>query len=234
MGLSNEDILKIMPGADRSSREIDLENLRDLTPLAMDDDGRLRILPAAFWASTTTEERAAFGHRNGLYSFPTIELVERLREIIDGRSAIEVGAGHGALAEALDITATDNFQQQMPKYRLIYAATRQPTVPYGPNVIGMHASRAVRHYKPQVVIGAWITHKYDPEHHERGGNEIGVDERDVLLNCEEYVLVGNEKTHLLNPIWARKHTIEYPDYVYSRAHNGSRDFIARFPGVKHR
>jgi hypothetical protein len=47
-----------------------------------------------------------------------------------------------------------------------------------------------------------------------------------MLNCETYVLVGNEHTHRFNRIWERHPTVEYPPYVHSRAQNGSREFIA--------
>jgi hypothetical protein len=209
-----------------STIALDPSKIRDISAEVLGRDDRLQVLPAAYWATTTLEERALFGHRHGLYSFPTVELVEHLRGIIDGRSAIEIGSGHGVLAEALGIPATDNRMQEWPQYRYIYQMTRQPPVPYGPNVVECDAARAVRRYKPQVVIGCWVTHKYDRKRHAAGGNEIGVDEEDILRHCETYVVVGNEVTHEGKKIWNRHHEIEYPSFVYSRAHNGQRDFIA--------
>lgn len=212
--------------------EINPDEIRDLGDEALDEAGRLRILPASFWAATSVQERALFGHRNGLYLFPTVELVDRLRQMIGGRSAIEIGAGNGVLAQALGIPATDNKQQEMPKYRAAYELSKQPIVRYGDNIVEMNASRAVRQYKPQVVLGSWITHKYDPARHVEGGNEIGVDQRDVLLHCEQYIVVGNEHTHRFNPLWSRPHEIDYPPYVFSRASNGRREFICTWAGAK--
>lgn len=211
---------------------LDPDKIRAISPEVLGPNGRMWILPAAFWATTTVEERALFGHRHGLYSYPTVELVDRLREIINGRTAIEIGAGHGILAEALDIPATDSRQQEQPHYAATYQRIGQATVPYGPNVIEMHASRAVRKYKPRVVVGCWVTHKYDPARHAAGGNEVGVDEPDILRNCETYIVVGNEQVHAGKAIWGRRHEIEYPDFVYSRTSNGSRDFIAIWRGSK--
>lgn len=211
---------------------LDPARIRDIAPEVLDANGRLRVLPAAYWASTTTEERALFGHRHGLYSFPTIELVDHLRELIGERSAIEIGAGHGILADALGIPATDSRQQDKEPYRSIYQASGQQTAPYGPNIIDCHASRAVRRYKPQVVIGCWITHKYDPARHAAGGNEAGIDEPDILSHCETYVVVGNQRVHSGKPIWTRPHNIEHPNWIYSRAHNGTPDFIATWPGSR--
>lgn len=213
-------------------RVIDPSKVRDLRPEALGADGRLRVLPAAFWAATTAEERAVFGANTGIYSFPTVELVARLREIIAGRSAIEIGAGHGALAEALGIPATDSYQQRHPFYRTLYERNGLKIVPYGPHVLEMHASRAVRHFKPDVVIGCWVTHKYDPREHARGGNEVGIDEPDILRHCAAYVVIGHEEVHKHKPIWSREHSIEFPPYVYSRAMSAGRNFVAVFKGSR--
>lgn len=90
---------------------------RDISADVLDGSGRLRILPAAYWATTTPPERGLFCVRHGVYCLVTEELVAYLREAIAGRSAIEIGAGNGVLAEALGIPATDNFMQTWPQYR---------------------------------------------------------------------------------------------------------------------
>lgn len=210
----------------RDAFELDTSRIRDISPEVLDKHGRLRVLPSAYWASITQDERALFGNRYGLYSFPTVELVEYLRGVIAGRSAIEIGAGHGVLAEALGVTATDSRQQEDDYWRTVLTRMRQPPVPYGPNVIKCHASRAVRQFKPEVVVACWVTHKYDPQRHEAGGNVEGIDELDVLRHCDTYVFIGNEKVHQHSRLWSRPHTIEYPPYVYSRSRNGTRDFVA--------
>lgn len=79
---------------------LDPSQIRDISPLVLGDDGRMRVLPAEFWIGTTQAERILFGHLNGIYSFPTVELVEHLKALIGDRSAIEIGAGHGVLAQA--------------------------------------------------------------------------------------------------------------------------------------
>ncbi len=215
------------------SYALDLEKIRDISPHVLDDNGRMRILPAAFWATTTAEERGLFGVRHGIYSFPTVELVERLKEIIAGRDAIEIGAGNGVLAEALDIPATDSMEQRDPAMMLALVALGQPPVTYGPNVVECHASRAVRRYRPQVVIACWVTQDHDGTNWKPGEGKLdGVDEADILRHCETYVLIGNEHIHKDKRIWSRRHTIEHPDYLYSRAMNGSRNFLAVWPGSK--
>lgn len=211
-------------------RIINPKSTRDISPDVIDADGRLRILPAAYWWTTTPDERALLAHRHGLYGLPTIELVERLRALIDGRSAIEIGAGSGVLAEALGIPATDNRMQEREPYRSVYAQIGQAIVKYGPNIEPLDAAQAVRQYRPAVVIGSWVTHKYDPARHWAGGNEIGVDEDDILAHCQLYIVIGNSHVHRDKKIWGRSHHIEYPTYVYSRATNGTPDFIATWQG----
>jgi hypothetical protein len=209
---------------------LDTKRIRDIRPEVLDSDGRMRVLPAAYWANTTVLERALFGHRNGIYSFPTTELVHYLRKVIGDRRAIEIGAGHGVLAQALEIPATDSYQQDKQPYRLVYEATGQPRVRYGPNVIDCDASRAVRLFKPEVVIGCWVTHVFDPARPGAKGNEAGVDEEDILHNTQTYVAIGDSHVHRHKKIWGRSHTLDCPPFLYSRAHNGSRQFIATWPG----
>ncbi len=217
---------RIVPGSVRDLKRIVPGSVRDLTPDAIGADGRMRILPAQFWAGTTVAERALVGHTHGIYSFPTVELVEHLRTVIGTRTAIEIGAGHGVLADALGIPATDSRQQEDPQYRMIIKMNGTPPVRYGPNVERLDAAAAVRKYTPQVVVGCWVTHRFDPACPQRGGNEGGVDERDVIRHCNTYVFVGNTFVHRQKPIWALAHSKIYPSFVYSRAANGSRDFIA--------
>lgn len=206
---------------------IDARGLRDLAPDVLDERGRLRILPASFWEGTTAAERGAFGVKHGLYQFPTVELVEHLRRLIDGRRAIEIGAGSGVLAEALGIPATDNKMQEWPNIKRVYQLTRQPVVRYGENVEPLDALVAIKRHRPQVVIAAWVTHKFDERAPERNGNAYGVDEARVI-QAAEYILVGNDHVHRNKPIWRLAHSIDRPAWVYSRAINGSPDFVARW------
>jgi hypothetical protein len=194
--------------------------------LLLDGRGRLCVVPAATLASTTPEERLLFGVRHGIYSFPTQELCAHLRAVIGGRTAIEIGAGHGVLAQALGIPATDNRQQEDAAVRAYYQILGQPTVPYGEHVEKLDAAEAVAKYKPAVVIACWVTHAFDPDQPERGGSASGVDEASIVAACDEYVFVGNEQVHAPKPILALRHERDTPGWLYSRAMNGSRDFIA--------
>lgn len=205
-------------------------DVRDLAPDVLESPGRPRIMPAYFYRQTSRTERALLGQRHGIYGLPTTELVDWLRATIDGRSAIEIGAGHGALAAALGIPATDNMLQNDPLIGLVYQSSGQPTVTYGPNVEPLDATSAIAHHRPEVVIASWVTHKYDETRHEAGGNMFGVDEDLVLDACDTYIFIGNRHVHRNKLIWQREHVLIEPDWLFSRAINGTPDFIAVWQG----
>ena len=204
----------------------DVSSIRDLAPDVLAAPGRPRIMPASYYRSTATEERGVFGQRHGIYGLPTAELIDWLKEAIGGRSAIEIGAGHGGLAAALCIPATDNRMQEHPAIRTHYALIRQPVVTYGNNVERLDAQEAVAEYRPQVVVASWVTHVYREDRDEAEGNMFGVDEDAILDAVDAYIFIGNTKVHAPKTIWSRPHKIFHPNWLFSRAVNGSPDFIA--------
>lgn len=206
---------------------IDPRGLRDFTTEVKDGaTGAPRVMPASFYRSMTVDERALLGARNAWYGFPTAELIDWLRAAIGGRSAIEIGAGHGGLAAALGIPATDNMMQDHPLIAMLYQATRQQPVHYGPNVEQLDALQAVAKYRPQVVLASWVTHMWRDDRPEAGGNMFGVHEEAVIDACETYIFIGNTAVHAKKSIWTRPHQRITPDWLFSRAMNGSPDFIA--------
>jgi hypothetical protein len=205
---------------------VDPRKVRDISPQFLDSSGGLKVVDASEYAGTTKEERALFGVRNAFYGLLTKELVNFVAEFIAGRAAIEIGAGHGGFAKALGIRATDSRQQERPEIAAYYRTLKQATIKYGANVEQLDALSAVAKYRPKVVVGSWVTHKYDPARHHAGGNEDGVTEEKILEACDAYLFVGNDRVHAGKSIWTRTHTRITPPWVYSRAANGSPDFIA--------
>lgn len=215
---------------DMDQKIIDPSQARDLAPDLLDEQGRMRSVPASFFASTTVIDRAVFGLRHAAYGFITDELIWWLQRRIAGRKAIEIGAGNGDLARHLGIVATDSRMQERADIREYYAAMQQPVISYGPEVLKLPAKDAVRNLSPQVVVASWVTHLYDPRRHEAGGNMYGVDELDILSHCEEYIFIGNTQVHATKLIAQIPHERFEPDWLYSRAHNGSANFIAVWKG----
>lgn len=209
------------------AKVINTRGLRDLADEVMTDvDGVPRIMPAAFYRDTKVNERALLGVQHALYGLPTLELVAWLKSEIGERNAIEIGAGHGALGTALGIPTTDSFMQENAEVAALYMAAGQKTIAYGRNVVRLSAEDAVIGYRPQVVVASWVTHKFREDRREAGGNMFGVDEEKLLDSCDTYIFIGNEQVHRNKSIWSRPHRIIYPDWLYSRAHNGTRDFIS--------
>lgn len=215
-----------MQNSDMDAFAINPAQVRDVSSLLLDAEGCLRVVPARTLEATTPQERFLFGVREGVYSFPTEELCEFLRSRIAGRTAIEIGAGHGVLSQALSILATDNRQQEDEELKAYYQAIGQPTVRYGANVEKLDAAAAVEKYKPAVVVACWVTHQFDAAHPAAGGSRSGVNEASLIAQCDEYIFIGNEHVHTAKPIWALPHEKITPPWLYSRAINGTRDFIA--------
>lgn len=159
---------------------------------------------------------------HGLYCLPTHELIAYLQDL----NALEIGAGNGVLAQALGIRATDNRMQKLPKYREYYRSIGQTAVRYGHAVEQLDAVAAVARHQPDVVMAAWVTHRYDKSRPTAGGNEMGIDEETIIAGCGMYVLIGNKRVHQHKSIWSLTHEIFCPPWLYLRAVNGSRDFIA--------
>jgi hypothetical protein len=205
---------------------IDPKNVHDLAPDLLDETGQLKVMPASYYAMTTPEERAMFCAKHAVYGLLTDELIAWVKKVIAGRRAIEIGAGFGGFAAALDIHATDNHMQARPEIMLHYAAHGMKPIRYGKNVEELDAVEAVRRYQPEVVVASWVTHKYDEKRHEAGGNMYGVVEEDIIRNCKTYLFVGNTDVHKDKSIWALPHRKFTPDWLYSRALNGTPNFIA--------
>lgn len=200
----------------------------DLTPQLLTPHGQYMLRPASWWNATTRQERALYGHRSGRYHFPSVEVVEWIGRRIEGAHAIEVCAGTGDLARLLAIPAFDNRMQDRPDIARAYAAALQPTIPYGPNVETADANEIVRAEQPDVVVAAWMTHRYNPARHDLGGNAYGPDHMDLLANCRELIFIGNSQTHATHPLLRLRHAL-IPLPVFSRAQSGE-DFVAVITG----
>jgi len=204
------------------AREVSASALAAFDPTGfLDAAGQILIQPAAAYAAKTVEWRGIFGNLFGFYSFPTEELVAYLKDLIEFRSAIEIGSGNGVLAAALGIPATDSRQQEVPEIAALYEFGGMPVVRYGENVETLNYRQAIEKYRPEVVIACWVTHKWDANRPKAKGNQFGIDEEWVLANCKTYVHVGNCRTHNGKSILRRRHTTFRPPWLYSRAMNGS-------------
>lgn len=196
-----------------------IEDLTEIESVVLDQKGKVKVVDADVYNQFSQNIIAQLAVKHGMYCLPTTELIQWLKEHIANRKAIEVGAGCGIVGRAVGIKMTDNFQQDMPKYKMAYAAMQQPIVQYGKDVLKYEAVKAVKRFKPQVVLGCWVTHKYRPDEHDRGGNEIGLREEKILKLVDEYIVVGNDTVHNKKPIMDIPHEEFRPDWLVSRSLN---------------
>lgn len=182
-------------------------------------DGVLQAMPAEFYAGFSQNDLSVWCMRRGFYCLPTLELVDFVREQIAGEKAIEIGAGHGALGRALGIPTTDSHQQSRPEVVAHYARLNTAVVRYPMDVEKLTAMQAVEKYQPTVVLACWVTHRYHPVLHARGGNMDGVDEPKLLAKASvlKYVFVGHERTHANKVILKERHETFRLPFLFSRA-----------------
>jgi len=181
-------------------------------------NGKLRLLPAKDYDQFDSNELRLFCHHKARYGLPTEELVTFLRELIGRDKAIEIGAGSGDLGYHLRIPMTDSYCQDEPDVRAYYKAIRQPTIEYGQDVEKIEALAAVEKYKPDVVVGCWVTQWIDPclPPPSGGGSIYGIKEDELIKKVKKYILVGSEAIHGGKFIMSYPHTKYFVPGVRSR------------------
>jgi hypothetical protein len=200
--------------------------LRELDSL-LKPDGLLVPVPYTELKGFSQTHISTWCWREAIYQVPTAELVEFLRDQIGNTKAIEIGAGNGVFGRVLGIPATDNRLQERPDIKATYASMRQPTITYGDNIVKMGGNKAVEHFKPDVVIGSWVTQKWVKGDEE--GNMYGVDELDMMRRVKKYVHVGNRMTHGTKKIIPRHlQRVVYEDWLITRSMDREQNFIQIF------
>ncbi len=199
----------------------------DLTNLNHEaiQDGKLIIHSAEFWKKRDLNELRYFMHQHGIYVMPTLELIYWLRDNIIGK-AIEIGAGNGSISRALNIPITDSRMQERMEIKLIYQMQGSPVINYPDDVEALDAIEAIKKYKPDTVIGAFITHRYEPSI--GTGNPYGVVEENILKKVKRYINIGNKRTHSDKPILNLPHEEHQFDWLITRANDQSLNTIFVF------
>lgn len=197
---------------------LEAKNLIDVSPELLLPNGKMKLLPAAFYDAKDKNDLRLFCHNYARYGIPTTELVDFLIQKIDGRSAIEIGSGHGDLGYHLNIKMTDSKIQKNPEIQESYKALKQPIIDYPDDVEELEALDAVEKYKPSVVIASWIT-TYAPDIMPYGSNPHGIKEAKILDKIETFIIVGNNDLHGDKPIRKLPHLEIYEPWIKSRATN---------------
>ncbi len=177
-------------------------------------DGRIKLLPASEWQSLDRTALRVWCHFRAMYAIPTLELVDWLKAQIGDRTAIEIGAGNNDLGFYLGIKQTDSYMQTHPVHGQFYQMTGQTPTRPGPDVEKLNAAQAIAAYRPQVVIGAWITQLWQPG--DEQGSEVGVDEGALIDQVGTYIHIGHAAIHGGKRVLSRPHQEFRPDWLVSR------------------
>lgn len=200
---------------------IQIDNIEEIESKAF-KNGLLIPLPSFFYKQFTRNQIEYFCWKHGIYVVPTTELIAFLEANSKG-TTIEIGCGHGAIGRTLNIPITDSKLQEDKQVRQFYKATNQPTIQYPSDVIELDAESAIKKYKPNTVIGAFITHKYTPK--SETGNMFGVVEGKILKSVDKYINIGNLDTHKAKPILKYPHTEQYFHWLITRSQDQSKNRI---------
>jgi len=162
----------------------------------LNDDGTLPLRTCAEYDAIDPSLLRAACHFYARYCLPTVELIQYLKELIGDQKAIEIGAGCGDLGRHLGIIMTDSFLQERPDIKFRLKAMEQPAIKYGRDVKSYEASDAIKRFKPDIVIGAWITQWIDPRAPDQGsGSPWGVKEELILHHVKRYIVIGADNVH---------------------------------------
>ena len=212
----------------REGKRIDNHDISELEKYILDEKGHLRLLAAKDLLSFGFDRLRVFAHHYGVYQFPTVELFEVLKSVItDFDKCIEIGAGRGDVGRLLGIRMTDSHLQARKEVAELYAQTGQPIIKYPNDVLKLDYKDALKKYRPKTVLGCWVTHKYNAQFHQAGGNMYGIDSDLVLKRVERFVFVGNLITHRH---WRVPNMSEQNTYfregIISRSDNHAANFVA--------
>jgi hypothetical protein len=202
--------------------------LRKFDAAWLGPDGRLRELPAEAF-DVDPKERFLWCAKRARYGLPTAELLAFLRDTIDGRPALEIGAGQGDLGRLLGIPMTDSGEQTSLDMRAYYALLGHAVTEPPPDVERLRALEAIEKHKPAVVIASWVTQLYlagDEGPPRIGSSLLGVDELELLQRVPCYVHIGNEGSHRQKRALSLHHREIRAPWIVSRSLKPADNFIA--------
>lgn len=193
----------------------------------LDDQGRMRLLPAEQFARIPHIHLQAFCVRTARYALPTVELIAFFRELISGQSALEICAGMGDIGRHVPMRMTDSAAQTLRSVRAHFEHIGQaPTVPPR-DVERIDALSAVAKHRPRIVVGCWVTQLYRDGDKRAGigSSSRGVDELALIRSVDVYVHVGHDGPHSDKRALALPHETLRPTWLFSRGFEPARNVI---------
>jgi hypothetical protein len=191
------------------------------------DGPYLKLLPAAEYEKLDQIHLRVWANTRARYTFPTVELIDWLKELIAGRFAIELGAGNGDLGHHLGIMQTDSYMQDRPECRAYYEMLGQSRTDPPEDVYEFEALEAVQGLRPKVAVASWLTQLVAPEECEVGtqGSVYGADEIAIIKNVEMYIHIGNDGSHQQKKALTLPHKVYRFPWLVSRSAEPSKNAI---------
>ena len=176
---------------------------------------RIKLQPASAYSEILRNDLQTWMHYRNRYILPTVELVNWLKAKIDGRRAIEVGAGSDDLSYHLGIQAIGSNPVLCADARTIPLLPSQ--IPTRAAYSGLHElddMQAILELRPDVAIGAWIPDKFT----DNFGNlsKYAPNECQIIQNTE-YVHIGCESIHGRSSLLGFPHEVVKIPGLVSRA-----------------
>lgn len=163
-----------------------------------------------------TPELSIWAKARGIHTIVTTELLQFLKAEIGEQTAIEIGAGRGIVGKELGIPQTDSHLiDSNPEVRVYYSLMNECVTPLPSHVLKFEANAAVDHFKPDVVVGCWITEFSNVPQPNTSG--YGVDEARLFSKVKKYIVVGNQQTHGQKTLLKRKHRAYHFPWIVSRS-----------------
>lgn len=195
------------------------EDVDYLDDLLLDERSLYKAVPASLLLRLPHNHLQVWAHDHAIYQFVTIEMIGWLREQIGEAKALEICAGNGVIARTLGITGIDSRVQETAYFQRCLKEKYGPEAEYQqltrpPKEIKKYeAMEAVRVFRPEIVIGAFVTPKGTREQSAKGimGNAYGPNMQELLQRVKKCIHFGNRNTHLPNPIYDMPHhELEFP------------------------
>lgn len=189
------------------------QKVLDFTASVYDGDGNFLVKPASFYHQTDSIILRIFATVAGIYQFLTTELIDWLRNEIEGFKTIEICAGLGLIGRPLGIVMTDSHIQQTEEFQNKlrenipgirgHAMTKPPK-----DVKKYEAFEAVHTFMPRCVVGAFVT-QYTTANETTilgiPGSPFGPKEWDIVKRVQKYIMIGHAGVHARKEIFSLPH-----------------------------
>ena len=175
-------------------KRLEKQDVSYMDSILFDENKMLRVVPSSELLKLPREHIMIWGNLNGVYTFPTKELIDWLKEKIGDKKAIEICAGNGSIGRALGLISTDSYIQTTPEMVAFYKSIGQHPIFPKEDVEKIDAVNAVKKHNPELVVASYAT-QVTKDGDQTDTSIFGVDEEFIMSEVKEYIHIGNFSTH---------------------------------------